>query len=425
MQHKINVEQYGARGAAMAAAVRACVHCGFCLAVCPTYQVLGQEMDSPRGRIYLMKGVLEEAISVAEAQPHLDRCLGCLACMPACPSGVGYNELLLSYRAMVEAERQRPLLDQAARTLICETLPYPNRLRLAARSGKLARLAAGVLPESIHAMLKLLPEKLPPARPLPAVYPAQGKRRARVALLAGCVQQVLAPEINWASLRVLAANGVETVIPPDQGCCGSILMHIGEGQRAEALARANLRAFPTDVEAIITNAAGCGSGMKEYGLLFAGQPEETAAQAYAGRVQDITVFLDELGMVPPSGLPQPLRAVYQDACHLRHAQGVIDPPRRLLAAVPDLTLLELNDGGLCCGSAGTYNLEQPQIAGQLGQMKAQRIQALEAEAVISGNIGCLIQIESHLARQERPLPGYHTLEILDAAYRHQPSLTTG
>lgn len=418
MQHSIHIEQLGPRGAAMASAIQSCVHCGFCLAACPTYQVLGQEMDSPRGRIYLMKGVLEKAISVEEAQPHIDRCLGCLACVPACPSGVAYGDLLMGYRARVEGERKRPLLDQTARTLICETLPYPNRFRLAARAGRLGLLLQSALPEQIGAMLGLLPPKLPPAQPLPDFYPAQGERRARVALLAGCVQQVLTPEINWATLRVLAANGVETIIPQGQGCCGSILMHIGEDKKAQQLARANLRAFATDVDAIITNAAGCGSGMKEYGLLFAGLPEETAAHAYAHLVKDITVFLDELGITPPPGLKQPLRAVYQDACHLRHAQGVVDPPRRLLRAVPNLTLLELNDGGLCCGSAGTYNIEQPHIAAELGQMKAQRILATGAAAVISGNIGCLTQIQTHLARQQRPLPIYHTLQILDVAYHH-------
>lgn len=417
MQHSINIEQIGPRGAAMADAIQSCVHCGFCLAACPTYQVLGQEMDSPRGRIYLMKGVLEEAISVEEAQPHIDRCLGCVACVPACPSGVEYGELLMGYRALVEGERKRPLLDQTARALIVETLPYPNRFRLTARTAKLGRLVQSALPEQIGAMLGLLPQTLPKAQPLPALYPAKGTRRARVALLAGCVQQVLAPEINWATLRVLAANGVETVIPQGQGCCGSILMHIGEEKRAQQLARANLRAFPSDVDAIITNAAGCGSGMQEYGLLFAGEPEETAARAYAALVKDITLFLDELGFTPPPGLQQPLRAAYQDACHLRHAQGVIDPPRRLLRAVPNLMLLELNDGGLCCGSAGTYNIEQPYIAGELGQMKAQRILATGAEAVISGNIGCLTQIQTHLTRRERPLPIYHTLQILDAAYQ--------
>lgn len=416
MQHKINLSQIGPRGAAMADAIQSCVHCGFCLAACPTYQVLGQEMDSPRGRIYLMKGVLEEAISVEEAQPHIDRCLGCVACVPACPSGVAYGELLMGYRAMVEGERKRPFLDQAARTLIVETLPYPNRFRLAARTGKLAKLAQSALPEQLGAMMGLLPESLPPALPLPRVYPAQGTRRARVALLAGCVQQALAPQINWATLRVLAANGVETVIPDGQGCCGSILMHIGEDRRAQQLARANLRAFPDDVDAIITNAAGCGSGMHEYGLLFAGEPEEAQARAFAGKVMDVTVLLDQLGLVGSPRLAQPTTAVYQDACHLRHAQGVVDAPRNLLNAVAGLELVELNDGGLCCGSAGTYNIEQPQLAHELGRMKAQRIIDTGAALIISGNIGCLTQIQTHLGKLKRPLPILHTIQLLERAY---------
>src|SRR5690606_4578583 len=212
----------------MVKAIESCVHCGFCLAACPTYHVLGEEMDSPRGRIYLMKSVLEGAIEQEEAQPFIDRCLGCTACVPACPSGVQYGELLIGYRELIEARRSRPLLDEFQRTMICETLPYPNRFRLAARTGRIASLFQSALPEQLRAMIGLLPQQLPRAEPLPRVYPARGQRRARVALLSGCVQTVLAPEINHATLRVLAENGVETVIPDGQGCCGSILMHIGE-----------------------------------------------------------------------------------------------------------------------------------------------------------------------------------------------------
>lgn len=420
MQHKITPTNFGPRGEAMADAIQACVHCGFCLAACPTYRVLGQEMDSPRGRIYLMKGVLEEAIDAADAQPHIDRCLGCMACVPACPSGVAYGDLLTGYRALVEKERKRPLLDALARTLVCETLPYPSRFRLAVRTGKIGKLVQGGLPDQLGAMLGLLPQKLPASKPLPAVYPAQGARRARVALLAGCVQQVLAPEINWATLRVLAANGVETVIPAGQGCCGSIMMHIGEDGRAQALAANNLRVFPDDVDAVLTNAAGCGSGMKEYGLLFAGQPQEAPARAFAARTMDVTVFLDQLGLVGAPRLGQATTAVYQDACHLRHAQGVMDAPRNLLRAVDNLRLVELHDDGLCCGSAGTYNIEQPQIAHELGQRKAAGILAAGADVVVSGNIGCITQIQSHLAGQERPserpLPILHTMQLLDEAY---------
>ncbi len=413
MQHKINVTEYGPRGQAMADAIQSCVHCGFCLAACPTYLLLGEEMDSPRGRIYLIKNVLEGELSQEEVAPYIDCCLGCVGCVPACPSGVPYGELLMSYRAMSEGERKRPFADKLTRTLINETLPYPNRFRLAAKSGKLGKLVQGVLPQKMGQMIELLPKSLPSAKPLPAVYPAQGKRRARVALLAGCVQTVLAPDINWATLRVLAANGVETVIPQGQNCCGSILMHSGEDGRAMALARHNLQQFPDDVDAILTNAAGCGSGIQEYGLLFKGQPEEAVAERFASRVQDVTVFLDALGLVEMRGLDGALTAVYQDACHLSHAQGVTRAPRNLLNAIPNLTLLELNDGGYCCGSAGTYNIEQPELAQQLGQRKAEFILKTGATALISGNIGCLTQIEAQLQGQ---LNLYHTMQLLDLAY---------
>lgn len=418
MQHKIDISHHGPRGAAMADAIQSCVHCGFCLAACPTYKLLGQEMDSPRGRIVLMKGVLEGEITAEDAQPHIDRCLGCVGCVPACPSGVPYGALLMSYRAQVEGERKRPFLDTLTRTLIAETLPYPIRFRRAIQTGKLARVIQSGLPEQISAMISLLPDSVPNSEPLPTIYPAKGKRRARVALLTGCVQQVLAPEINWATLRVLAANGVETIIPADQGCCGSILMHIGEDNRAQKLARHNLNTFPQDVDAIITNAAGCGSGMKEYGLLFAEDALKVQASTFAKQVQDVTTFLDGLGLRPPAALPQPLRIAYHDACHLRHAQGVMAAPRRLLRTIPNIELVELGDDGLCCGSAGTYNLEQPELAHALGQQKTQVILTTGADAVATGNIGCLTQIQTHLTALGRELPLYHTVQILDIAYQN-------
>ncbi len=419
MQHKINLEQAGPRGQIMADAIQSCVHCGFCLAACPTYRLLGEEMDSPRGRIYLMKGVLENTVSMADAQPYLDRCLGCLGCVPACPSGVPYGELLMSYRALTEAKQKRPLLDKTARKLVVETLPYPNRFRTAARGGKIGKMAQKALPGQFQAMLNLLPDTLPKAKTLPEIYPAKGKRRARVALLAGCVQQVLAPEINWATLQVLAENGVETVIPQAQNCCGAILMHIGEDAHAQKLARHNLTVFPEDVDAIITNAAGCGSGMKEYNVLFANQSEADRANAFSKRVEDVTVFLAKLGLVAPAGLPRPLRAVYQDACHLRHAQGIVNEPRALLTAVANLTLVELSDDGLCCGSAGTYNLDQPAIAARLGRRKADLIQQTGAELLISGNIGCLTQLQAHLPAG---FPTLHTMQILAQAYSQSAAI---
>ncbi|MEL6148136.1 MAG: glycolate oxidase subunit GlcF [Chloroflexota bacterium] len=414
MQHDIKENSQGPRTQAMTSPIENCVHCGFCLAACPTYNVLGEEMDSPRGRIYLMKNVLEGNLEPEEAQPYVDKCLGCMACVPACPSGVAYGDLLTSYRAVTEKERDRTIIDSVTRAMVAETLPYPNRFRLAVMTGKLGKLVQLALPEKMGAMLGLLPETLPKSEPLPEVYPAKGERRARVALVAGCVQQVLAPEINWATLRVLAENGVETVIPRGQGCCGSIMMHIGEDERALKLAQNNIDVFPDNVDAIITNAAGCGSGMHEYGVLFMGHNDEPAAKDFAHKVVDISVFLDELGLTPPPALKQPLKVAYHDACHLLHAQGIKSAPRALLKSIPGLELLELNDGGLCCGSAGTYNIEQPQIAHELGQMKAQRVIDTGAEMVVSGNIGCMTQLQTHLNGQG--LPVLHTIELLDRAY---------
>ncbi len=400
----------------MARAVEACVHCGFCLSACPTYQVLGEEMDSPRGRIFLMKSALEGGLTVEDTLPYVDRCLGCLACVPACPSGVAYGELLPAYRAHAEEHRSRGLVESAARVLTHETLPHPGRFRLAAAAGRFAKPLRGLLPKPFAAMISLLPGDLPRADPLPAVYPAQGERRARVALLAGCVQSALAPEINWATLRVLARNGVEVLIPREQTCCGALAMHAGEARRARELAGRNLRVFPSDVDAIITNAAGCGSGMKEYSLLFRGRAQAAEAEAFAGRVKDVAEFLFEVGLRPPPPLPSPLRLAYHDACHLAHAQGVVEPPRALLRSIPNLSLQDVPEGDMCCGSAGTYNLEQPALAATLGERKARNLLRAKGDAVACGNIGCLIQIRTHLERLGRPLPVYHTLQVLDLAY---------
>ena len=417
MQHSIPVETLGPQGEIMAHAVQTCVHCGFCLPACPTYRLLGEEMNSPRGRIFLMKEALEGNLTLEEAMPYVDRCLGCVGCVPACPSGVAYGELLAGFRAYAEARRtDRPAAQKAQRRLIRETLPYAGRFRAAATAGRLGKRLAGVLPGDLGTMVGLLPDELPKSAPLPYFYPAQGARRARVALLVGCVQQALAPEINWATLRVLSRNGVEVIVPRGQGCCGALSMHIGEAGQGKDLARANLAVFPLDVDAVVTNAAGCGSGMKEYPALFKGLAEEALATAFAEQVQDISVFLSRLGMVAPPPLAQPLTAAYHDACHLANAQGVRSEPRALLSAIPNLTLLEILEGELCCGSAGTYNLEQPEIAGQLGERKARNILATGAEAIITGNIGCLTQIAAHLQRLGRPLPIWHTVELLDRSY---------
>lgn len=418
MQHRIPIDTLGPQGEAMANAISACVHCGFCLPVCPTYRVLGAENDSPRGRIFLMKDVLEGSLPLADALPYVDRCLGCLACVPACPSGVAYGELISPFRAYAEARRSRSPVDRFMRRFVRQTIPSPARLRTMTRLGRVARPLAAVLPPSARAMLNLLPERAPGKMPpLPEVYPAVGKRRARVALLAGCAQQVLAPNINWATLRVLAENGVEVVIPKGQVCCGALALHTGAADQARQLASTNLAVFPGDVDAVITNAAGCGSGLHEYPLLFRGLPLETNATAFAARVQDISVFLDDLGLRTPLPLPQPLRLAYHDACHLLHAQGIRDAPRRLLASIAGVTVVEIAEGDICCGSAGTYNIDQPEIAATLGTRKVQNILNADADAVVTGNIGCLTQIRAHLAAQGRPLPVYHTIEILDQAYQ--------
>jgi glycolate oxidase iron-sulfur subunit len=420
VQHTIPLaqlkEQIGLQIELMAGAIEACVHCGFCLPDCPTYQVLGEEMDSPRGRILLMKSVLEGSLTFQDAMPYIDRCLGCLACVTVCPSGVRYGELVTPFRAFARGHVSYPPMEKVQRSLANATLPYPDRFRSAAVLGRLAKPLRGALPQELQGMLALLPDRLPPSKPLPEVMPAEGVRRARVALLAGCVQQVLAPEINWATLRVLSKNGVEVVVPPGQGCCGAILMHTGEEQRARQLARQNFRVFTKDVDAILTNAAGCGSGMKEYGVLFKGLPEEAQAVEFMQQVQDVSQFLGDLGLVELPTLPQPMRVAYHDACHLSHAQGITDAPRHLLSAISNLTLLEIADAGTCCGSAGTYNLEQPEIASELGQRKAINILLSEAEAVVAGNIGCMVQIRTHLQALGKLLPVFHTFELLDMAF---------
>jgi glycolate oxidase iron-sulfur subunit len=301
-----------------------------------------------------------------------------------------------------------------------DTLPHPRRFRLAAISGGAARPLQGLLPEPLRAMLDLLPDSLPPAQPLPELFPAQGPRRARVALLAGCAQQALAPQINWASLRVLALNGVEVVIPRGQGCCGALALHAGEMALACAQATHNLSLFPEDVDAIISTAAGCGSGMKEYPFLFQIAPDEPGllerVERFAGKVQDISVFLDSLGIADPPELPQPFKLAYHDACHLAHAQRVTEAPRRLLRQIPNLSLVALPESDLCCGSAGMYNIEQPETAHRLGERKAKNIIGTSAQAVTTGNIGCIVQIRTHLAELGQPLPVWHTLEVLDRAY---------
>jgi glycolate oxidase iron-sulfur subunit len=339
-----------------------------------------------------------------------------MACVSACPSGVPYGDLLPLYRGHVKSVRRPRLTERVAHALAQRVLPSPRLARLALAGARLAKPLARRLPASFAAMIELAPDRLPAAHPLPAFTAAVGRRRARVALLSGCIQSVLAPEIGWATLRVLARNGVEVIVPPDQGCCGSLAMHVGELSRARALARAAFPEFPDDVDAIVTNAAGCGSAMKEYGLLFTGEPEAERASAFAARVRDVSEFLAGLGPVAPGALRAPLTAAYHDACHLAHAQQITLAPRELLRQVEHLTLADLEECDMCCGSAGTYNLEQPGIAATLGERKARHVLASGAEAVITGNIGCIVQIRTHLQQLGQPKPVWHVMEVIDRAY---------
>jgi glycolate oxidase iron-sulfur subunit len=417
MLHSIPPNQPQPLIAPMAKAVEACVHCGFCLAACPTYRELGQEMDTPRGRIVLMKEVLEGTLPWTEAQPHVDRCLGCLACEPACPSGVPYRDLISPFRALAQPHFKRAPAEKLRRWLAAKTIPYPNRFRLALAGAKLGRKLGRWVPAALRPMLALAPADLPPAVPLASVNPAKGARRARVALLAGCAQQVLDPDINVATIDVLTRNGVEVVVPPTQGCCGGLAWHTGDLAAAQQFARKNLAAFPADLDAILTNAAGCGSAMHEYHLVLKGTADEVRAETFRHRVEDVSVFLAKLGLRElPKGSGQGQRIAYHDACHLANAQGVRAAPRQLLRAIPEVELCELTNAHLCCGSAGTYNLDQPAIAASLGAQKAATVIATGASVVASGNIGCLTQLRVHLDKIGSPVKVRHTLQVLRDAY---------
>jgi glycolate oxidase iron-sulfur subunit len=435
MQHAINPGEHGPRGEAMARAVQTCVHCGFCLPACPTYQEFGQEMDSPRGRIVLMKQVLEGVLPAAAAQVHIDRCLGCLACEPACPSGVEYRHLISPFRAEMETERKftRSVGARFRRWVVAQTLPFPERLRPALALAKAGKMFRAVVPRTLQPLLDLAPAKVPPPLRLPAVTPAIGERRARVALLAGCAQQVLDPDINAATIEVLARNGVEVVVPGSQGCCGGLAWHTGDLRAAQAFARRNLDAFPNDVDAVVTNAAGCGSTMHEYAAILRGTADESRGENLSRRVLDVSVFLVRLGSLAPVPSGPAQRVVYHDACHLANAQGVRSEPRELLRSIPGLELLELPNQYLCCGSAGTYNIDQPQTAMSLGEQKAKAVIAVlskgggvdisesadraTAGTVASGNIGCVTQLSVHLAKLRSAVRVRHTMQVLRDAYR--------
>jgi glycolate oxidase iron-sulfur subunit len=406
-----------------------CVHCGFCLPVCPTYVLWNEEMDSPRGRIYLMKMVAEGAATINETWvSHFDSCLGCMACMTACPSGVEYGKLIEATRAQIERRYTRPAGEIRFRHFLFSVFTRPDRLRtllLPLRLYQKAGLEAlvrrmGILklfPARLRAMEALLPQ-VPAQETLPELIPAQGERRRRVGLLLGCVQRVLFPQVNAATARVLAAEGCEVVAPETQPCCGALLVHAGEEEQAVKFARQTIDAFEkAEVDTVIINAAGCGSNVKEYGHLLRDDPEYAArAKAFAAKCRDISEFLAEL---EPRATRHPLRlrVAYHDACHLQHAQGVRSQPRTVLGRIPQLELLEIPEAAICCGSAGIYNLVQPQAATELGDRKAGHIAELEADTVVSGNPGCLLQLRSALARAGTKLPVRHFVELLDASIR--------
>jgi len=419
------------------AQVADCVHCGFCLPACPTYALWGKEADSPRGRIYLMRLGLEDRTPINESfTRHIDTCLGCMACVSACPSGVQYDELIEATRAQVERHGPRSVSDRLFRQLIFSLFPYPRRLRIAAlalwvyqRLGlqRLAR-ATGLL-NLLPARVRALESVAPPVTlsstftELPNRIEAQGERRATVALLRGCVQHTFFPEVNLATARVLAAEGCEVVIPQPQGCCGALMVHAGLEDQAIGMAKRLIDTFDRlEVDTIVANAAGCGSTLKEYGHLLRDEPLYAAkARALGAKCKDISEVLADL---PPRATrhPVPLTVAYHDACHLQHAQGVSAQPRQVLAAIPQLEVREIPEGELCCGSAGIYNLVEPEAAQELGKRKARHVISADVQAVVSGNPGCMLQLQSNLAQVEpgASMPMLHLIELVDASIRNSP-----
>jgi glycolate dehydrogenase iron-sulfur subunit len=404
-----------------------CVHCGFCLPACPTYKLWNEEMDSPRGRIYLIKLAADgKAEMNQEWVGHFDTCLGCMSCMTACPSGVDYSKLIEATRAQIERNYPRSTFEKLYRRMIFATFPRPDRLRLLRfpllvyqKSGlqKLVR-ATGLLnlvPRNLRAMEALMPT-LKSSERVPEHTAAQGANRARVGLLLGCVQREFFPRVNAATVRVLSAEGYEVVAPSDQPCCGALMVHAGEENGALELARKTIDVFEQgNVEFIITNAAGCGSNVKDYGHLLRDDPQYAAkAKVFAAKCRDITEFLAERTPLSKRN-PLKLRVAYHDACHLQHAQGIRIPPRQVLAQIPGIELLEIPEAAICCGSAGIYNLVQPDTATQLGDHKAELIVPLKPDVIATGNPGCLLQLQSSLARVGHNIPVVHTIQLLDAS----------
>jgi len=406
-----------------------CIHCGICLSACPTYDILGTEADSPRGRIYLMRALAEGRAELNESTVgHLDACLGCLACETACPSGVQYGELLTPVRDEIERRYPRSPKDKASRRLLLDLLTHPAKLAPLMAGAKLMGGIFGEGAGPVGMVNRFLFGPKAPAmpmadrvgmtvKPLPEFTPAKGERRARVALLAGCVMQVLFQRINHATLRVLSENGCEVVVPRAAGCCGAFHMHNGYVDEARTRAKALIEAHERgEIDALVTNSAGCGSTLKEYAELFHGDPQwEERGRALAAKSKDVTEFLVELGPALPRKEIRK-RVTYHDACHLAHGQKIRSQPRELLKAIPGLELVEFQNADWCCGSAGIYNFLQPELAAQLQEKKVSHILAADPEVVVTGNPGCHAWIEAGLRARGSKAQMKHTIEVLDEAY---------
>ncbi|MEL6206257.1 MAG: glycolate oxidase subunit GlcF [Pseudomonadota bacterium] len=396
--------------------LRSCVHCGFCTATCPTYQVLGDELDSPRGRIYLIKDMLEnDRPADAKTVKHIDRCLSCLACMSTCPSGVHYMHLVDHAREHIEETYRRPFSERALRWLLARILPYPMRFRVAMLGAKIAKPFAGLMPDPrLRAMLEMAPKTIPPVsrNDDPQVFAAEGPRRMRVALMTGCAQKALNTDINDATIRLLTRLGAEVVVAEGAGCCGALTHHMGKTAESHATAAKNVRAWHRELtgeglDAIVINTSGCGTTVKDYGHMFRGTDLADEAAAVAGIARDISEVLVELA--PEATAPEPLRVAYHAACSLQHGQQIKTHPKTLLKGA-GFTVVEPADAHLCCGSAGTYNLMQPQISKELKARKVDTLMATRPQVIAAGNIGCMIQIGSAAG-----VPVVHTVELLDWA----------
>ena len=396
--------------------LRACVHCGFCTATCPTYQVLGDELDSPRGRIYLMKDMLEqERVPDDKTVLHIDRCLSCLACMTTCPSGVHYMHLVDHGRAYIEEHYRRPLRDRALRWLLAKVLPHPGRFRLALVGAKLGRPFRRLVPDArLRAMLDMAPKRIPPVsrNDDPQVFPAEGARRMRVALMTGCAQRALNTDINDATIRVLTRLGAEVVVAEGAGCCGALTHHMGQTGESHASAAANIRAWMREkrgagLDAVVINTSGCGTTVKDYGHMFREDPLAADAAEVSAMARDVSEVLKELA--PAADAPEPLRVAYHAACSLQHGQQIKGGPKTLLKKA-GFEVVEPADSHLCCGSAGTYNLMQPEISAELKARKVETLEAKAPQVIATGNIGCMMQIGGGTE-----VPVVHTVELIDWA----------